>query len=84
MSLSRAEIETILRAEVDSAYQFFQQRAAELKLVINDAPTGVPHPDGSLIIRRAGEEKVAAIRRLRIALDRFDSFILDGTVPPDL
>lgn len=82
--LSRDEIEAILRAEVDSAYEVFRTKAAEFNLLIEDIPTGVPHPDGSLPIHRGGAEKLDAIRRLRLALERFDSFVLDGNVPPDL
>jgi hypothetical protein len=84
MPLDRDEIERILRSEVESAFQRFKEASAEFNTVLGDVPSRIPEPDGSLIIQQAGDQKIAAIRRLRLALDRFDGFILDGRIPADL
>ena len=84
MPLDRDEIERILRSDVEIAFQRFREASAEFKSVLADVPNEIPQPDGSLIIRQASDQKIAAIRRLRLALDRFDGFILDGRIPADL
>jgi hypothetical protein len=84
MPLARDEIERILRSEVEMAFQRFKEASADFKSVVGDIPNEIPEPDGSLMIRQAGDHKIAAIRRLRLALDRFDGFILDGRIPADL
>jgi hypothetical protein len=52
--------------------------------IMRDVPSGLPHPDGSFRIEQASMKKRLAMEAYRLALRRFNKFILDGTVPKEL
>jgi hypothetical protein len=81
---SRSEIEEILSAEVAVATERHKKAAAQFHSIVDDIPTTLPFPDGTLRIQLAGAESRAASALLRRALDRFNGLIIRGIVPDDL
>jgi hypothetical protein len=53
-------------------------------LYLQHIPSEIPHPDGNLRIRQAGEDSRAALQNYKRALNRFTDYALSGTVPKDL
>ncbi len=52
--------------------------------VINHFPSGVPHPDGSLRVKKASSDLSAARAEMMEAHKRLTDFIERGIVPEDL
>ena len=52
-------------------------------LLIKAGPSGLPYPDGSLLIQKATREANAALLQYMQALKRFTDFNLHGKVPQD-
>jgi len=47
-------------------------------------PTGLPHPDGSELIRRAVAQENFARKAHIEAIMRLNQYLLDGTIPEDV
>ena len=58
--------------------------SARFDLLVNAGPSGLPHPDGSLLIQNANREANMALQCYIQALKRFSDFTLYGKVPADL
>ncbi|MEO8051404.1 MAG: hypothetical protein ABI833_13385 [Acidobacteriota bacterium] len=64
-------------ARVSSANELFST-------IINHFPSGVPHPDGSLRVKKAASDVSAARAEMLEAHKRLNDFIELGIVPEDL
>lgn len=62
----------------------FRMAAASFRRVIDGVPSGLPSPDGSFLIERAGKAKRAATAQLRRAISRHSDFIFNQKIPDDL
>ena len=73
-----------LSRRVELAKRKRDEASARFDQVIRDAPSGIPHPDGTERIRQASRAYEEARQELQDALLTHNDFILYGTVPPDL
>jgi len=80
---SRAEVEKVLAAEMEIAKRRFLTASAAFREIITDVPSHLPQPDGSLRIKKAGDEKSAAIRAFSRAVERYHEFVMKGKLPDD-
>jgi hypothetical protein len=78
------EILEALRDQLDLARSEFHAANKEFEGIVNDTPSGIPQPDGSFRVQRAGQASRAALQNYRRALKRFSDFTLEGAVPDDL
>jgi hypothetical protein len=58
--------------------------SARFDLLVKAGPSGLPHPDGSLLVQRANREANAALLQYMQAQKRYTEFTLHGTIPEDL
>ena len=58
--LSREQIESILRLELEIAREGRRDARTAFKAVIGDTPSGLPSPDGTFRIQACAEELAAA------------------------
>jgi hypothetical protein len=80
----RLEIEDILRAEVQRTAQELDEAKRDFRRVYSDIPSGIPHPDGNLRLQKTAHVRAFAMKAFAKALQRFNSFVLDGAIPEDL
>lgn len=80
----RYEISQRLWEQLDKARQEHAAATERFNLLIKEPLGELPHPDGSLSIRQAGEASRFALLHYMNALKRFTDFTLDGTVPEDI
>ena len=74
-ALDRDLLEATLR--VDTA-------SIEFKSIIEDIPSGLPHPDGTQRIQNSSRKLAAALRQREGAHNRLDDYLSRGIVPEDL
>ena len=77
------EIHKLLRDDLVRANEASRIASDELSAILNDSPSGLPHPDGTQRIRNASIACAAARTRVA-AMRRHHDFIMNGTVPEDL
>jgi len=65
-----------LKVEVDLAHEAYRIAASRYNNILNDLPSGIPHPDGSARIRQAGDEMRRALAAYSQAVQRLSKFIL--------
>ena len=82
--VSRVEIKSFLKDELDEARTAHLIASAKFDAAVMNVPSGLPHPDGSLRIQQAGCATRKALDRYVTALRRFSDFVASGTVPEDL
>ena len=82
--LSSSDIEQILKREVCGAQKRPEDARSRFSSVMDEIPTGLPHPDGNVYIQNAGREDRATRDAWQRALKRFSNFVVDGIVPDDL
>jgi hypothetical protein len=70
---NRQDIRQRLWEELDKARVEHLAPCRPFDLLVNESPTGLPHPDGR-----------TALQAYMRALKRFTDFTLNGTVPEDL
>ena len=80
----RTEIPRILRDEVNRARTAYENAHTEFKAITTDIPSGIPAPDGALRIRNAGAKYRDTMEEYNQALDEFNVFIKNGTIPERL
>jgi len=81
---SRAELETLLRKELESATERHESAKRHLLKVLDDLNQGVTTPpDGSYAVRQATLQETAARNEHMRVLKRFTELILYGKRPPD-
>ena len=57
--------------------------SARFDLLAKEVPSGLPHPDGSMRVQKAGNERSAALRRYMLALKQLTDYTLSRKVPAD-
>src|SRR5207302_7117806 len=82
--LSCSDIEQILKREMHEAQKRHEEARSRFSSVMDEIPTGLPHPDGKVYIQNAGREDRATRDAWQRALKRFSNFVVDGIVPDDL
>jgi len=73
-----------LRAEVDQTREEYFRARDRFWNIAADAPSGLPHPDGTRRVENAARAQTAAMVRYTKSLRQFNAFLLDGTVPEEL
>jgi hypothetical protein len=82
--IERREIEDFLRAEVEKATRHYEEAKLFFWRVSAEIPSGLPHPDGAQRIQIAARAQTYAMEELSAQLRKFNSFLIDGTIPDDL
>ena len=77
------EVLQFLRLELDAARIEYTKASAEFDLMVKEVPSGIPLPDGTLRIQKAGQASKAALQKYRQALKRFADFALEGRLTDD-
>jgi hypothetical protein len=72
------EVLEFLREQLDVARIEYTKASAEFDLMVRDVPSGIPSPDGTLRIHKAGQASRAALQHYMRALKRLAAFL-----PPD-
>ena len=80
----QSSITRILTDELATARSRHASARERFDRVIQEVPSGVPHPDGTQRIHAAGREINAALEAYLYALKRFSDFVLYRIVPADL
>ena len=80
----RSGIEDLLKRQLDTARVDYEAAHQRFRLLMKDIPGTIPHPDGNLQIRQAGETTRAALQNYKLALKRFTDYTLSGAAPKDL
>jgi hypothetical protein len=73
------EIESSLRESVEGKRAAYFLARQELDIAIT--PSGIPHPDGVLSIRKSGSAHTIALVAYREALVEHHDFFLRGIIP---
>ena len=81
---NRQEIRQRLWDQLAEARTAEQTASQQLGRLVNEGPSGLPHPDGALHVHQVGRDARLAIQDSMHALKRFTDFILHGTIPEDL
>ncbi len=81
---SRESALEILRERLAKATEESRAASERFNAVVNESPSGVPHPDGSQRIYNASREYSAAFAELMRAMERLNNLIVHDTVPDDL
>ena len=79
-----AEIRTALVKRIVDATARVSAAKSAFSLVMNQVPSGLPHPDGAQRIHNASRELDAARKEMMEAHTRLNDFIERGVVPEDL
>jgi hypothetical protein len=72
-----------LKQQVDSAHEAYRIAAAKYTAVLNDVPSGLPHPDGATRVRKASEEVRRALGAYSQAVQRLSVHILSRNAPKE-
>ena len=75
-SRDRAAIEDALRATLEAAREEYTKVSAEFDALAWQVPSGIPSPDGTFRIEKAGKRRQAAFANYIEALRRFADFVL--------
>ena len=59
----------------------FEAATREFTSILDDIPSGLPHPDGSQLIQNASRELAAARKEKERAHNRLDDYLRRGIVP---
>jgi len=69
------EVLQFLREQLDAARIEYTVASAEFDLLVKEVPSGIPQPDGSLRIHKAGQASRAALQHYMRALKRLADFL---------
>ena len=69
------EVLQFLREQLDVARIEYTVASAEFDLLVKEVPSGLPHPDGTLRIHKAGQASRAALQHYMRALKRLADFL---------
>jgi hypothetical protein len=64
-----------LREQLDAARIEYTVASAEFDLLVKEVPSGIPPPDGSLRIHKAGQAAREALQHYMRALKRLADFL---------
>ena len=79
---TRSEIELFLLDDVTMAGVFYRESAEDFRTAMKDSPHR-RGSDGDLIMGRASETHTRSLEGYRMALKRFNDFVLHGVVPDE-
>jgi hypothetical protein len=79
----RFEIEDILRNEVKRTTKELEEAKRNFWQICSDVPSGIPRRDGTLRLQKAAHAQTVAMQALTAAINRFNDFLLNGTVPAE-
>jgi hypothetical protein len=82
--VERDRIHKILTNEFEDAKRQMNIVSQRFNEVVRDVPSGLPHPDGTLVISNAGRELAEARAKVASAIDRLHAFITHGIVPEEM
>jgi hypothetical protein len=81
---TREEIENVLIAELDRTKMAHDKARKEFNALLADIPSGLPYPDGTLRMTKAGRANTQTMDAYARALREFNAFIIDGSIPERL
>jgi len=81
---NRNNISSALVHDLTEAKVRFEANALEFNSIIDDIPSGLPHPDGTQRIQNASRKLATTRKRKERAYDRLDDYLCRGIVPEDL
>ena len=70
--------------ELREAQRQFHEAGKKFDVIVEDVPSGLPYPDGTFRVHRAGKESQRALELYSRALRRYGDFILHNIIPEDL
>lgn len=79
----RAALNLRLMDEVNKAHDEYVAANTLLNSLVSEIPSGVPQPDGSLRVQKAGSEVRRTLEKYTRSMKVYTDFILNGTVPSD-
>ena len=82
--IEAGRIEKILWDDFEIAVKEKNHALEEFNLVIEDTPSGLPHPDGVQRIKACSRRYSEARHHMILALERLNNFRNNGIVPDDL
>lgn len=82
--MERDRIHKILTNEYEDAKRKMNIVSQRFNEAVRDIPSGVPNPEGTLVISDVGRELAAARTSVATAIDRLNAFAAKGIVPEDL
>ncbi len=82
--VDRKKIEIQLCIEVEKARQRVKTATARFAYLTGYLPSGIPPPDGPLMIKQAGSDERAAYKAYIKAVLRLQDFCDNGIIPCDL
>lgn len=78
------EIRQFLQDDFDAAQQRRIAASKRFTEVMNDIPSGIPHPDGTDRIRLASRDYSESREAATAAMKRLSDFLIRGIIPPEL
>ena len=84
METNHDRVHRILQEEFHAAVQRRDLASAYFDEVRRAVPSGLPHPDGTQLIRNASRDYSAALDGLTRAVLRVTHFEVTGVIPDDL
>jgi hypothetical protein len=79
--LRRDEIEAHLAIALETKREAWNRARTGFSDIISQVPSGLPHPDGSLRLKTAGEVMRFRAAEFMDALQEFNAFVIHGIVP---
>lgn len=83
-SVDPQEIRELLEDAFDAAQQRRIDASKRFTEVMNDIPSGIPHPDGTDRIHQASREYRDSREAASAAMKRLSDFMIRGIIPDDL
>ena len=78
------EIRQVLQGAFDAAQQRLIEASKRFTEVMDDIPSGIPHPDGTDRIHQASRECKDSREAASAAMKRLSDFMIGGIIPPEL
>jgi hypothetical protein len=78
------EIRQLLQDAFDEAQQRRIEASKRFTEVMDDVPSGIPHPDGTDRIKMASREYKDSREAASAAMKRLSDFMIRGIIPPEL
>jgi len=82
--MDKQSVFDFLRAELDRTHDEYVRAKERFYEIAGQAPTGLPHPDGTRRVENAARVQATAMLDYAKAIHRFNDFVLDGTIPEEL
>ncbi len=73
-----------LRDELAKATAQAKIASDKFDAILQEVPSGLPHPDGTQRIHNASRQYSVARQDVMIAMQRLNNFVVHGVVPDDL